>query len=312
MKATGSSMLLALEICFLGSGHMTESTMHRYLPVYWTQMQNLEHTHPEAYKLLNNGQFAVQRTSKHGFSKVATDQTIEQTLNRNTKTKGGIIGFSLKRGAVQRWLMTAHKRASIVDVCRMMAGLTSETSELHKEATSPRMAKDECDVCNVEDVIQNWRNPFEPSDNLVSLSSGIVANEKMRYDLMSAKEQGKASLMKFVQERIVTNETDFYASISKLRLQTFANVNKRTSVKVKGKDMIVKADRNLFGRLLVVAQNRKMDMKNVMKHELGPIPWSLASVDGSIYKTTKSSLHSVLEKRCCINGQLSFCDSMHN
>ena len=59
------------------------------------------------------------------------------TLNRNTKSRGGIIGFSLKQGPVQRWLMTAHERAAVVDICRQMAGLTSSNKPSHKEFTNP-------------------------------------------------------------------------------------------------------------------------------------------------------------------------------
>ena len=56
----------------------------RFLPVYLVHMLELPDTHPEAY-------------------------------TSNTRTKGGIIGFSLKKGAVQRWMLTAHARASFVD-----------------------------------------------------------------------------------------------------------------------------------------------------------------------------------------------------
>ena len=39
-----------------------------------------------------------------------------------------------------------------------------------------------------------------------------------------------------------------------------------------------------------------MDMKEVLSFELGPILWSLASIDGSPNKTTKSVLTSQIEK----------------
>ena len=63
-------------------------------------------THPEAHALLLNCDFGVQR---------ATSQTIEETLNRSTKTKGGIVGFSLRKGAVHRRMITALSRASLVE-----------------------------------------------------------------------------------------------------------------------------------------------------------------------------------------------------
>ena len=61
--------------------------------------------------LLVDGQFAVQRSANSALAQVPVDQTIEQTMNRDSKTKGGIVGISLNRGAVQRWILTAHDRA---------------------------------------------------------------------------------------------------------------------------------------------------------------------------------------------------------
>ena len=53
---------------------------------------------------------------------------------------------------------------------------------------------------------------------------------------------------------------------------------------------MLKADRDLFARLLVVAQTRDRDLRDVLKYPLGPLPWSLAAVDGSLCKTDKSKL----------------------
>ena len=86
----------------------------RYLPVYLLHMIQLPETHPEAQMMLENGEFGVQRTAEHGFTQLPIDQIIQQTLNRSTKTKGGIVGFSLKKTAVQRWLLTAHSGAFLL------------------------------------------------------------------------------------------------------------------------------------------------------------------------------------------------------
>ena len=144
-------------------------------------MLELPDTHPDAYSMLSQGHFGVQRTTSHGFSHLPVDQTIEQTLNRNTKTKDGIIGFSLKKGAVQRWMLTAHARASFVDRCREMASSHPQDERKgHKESGSFRKRKDEEDVQKVMEVISQWRNPFEPADDLVSMSSGSVASNALR------------------------------------------------------------------------------------------------------------------------------------
>ena len=65
-------------------------------------MLALPNSRPEAYKMLSDGDFGVQPSSKHGFAQVPVDQTIEQTINRSTKSKGNIVGFSLKKRAAQR------------------------------------------------------------------------------------------------------------------------------------------------------------------------------------------------------------------
>jgi hypothetical protein len=61
--------------------------------------------------------FAVQRQSDHGFSAVLCDQTIEQTINCDSK----IIGFSLNRAAIHRWLLAQSERAAITNKCKDMA-----------------------------------------------------------------------------------------------------------------------------------------------------------------------------------------------
>ena len=76
------------------------------------------------------------------FSLVPVDQAIEQTVNRYTKTKGGIIGFSQKPGAVQKWMMNAHQRAEVTQNILWMAGMDSKEEDVHvhKEGKPQRKA----------------------------------------------------------------------------------------------------------------------------------------------------------------------------
>ena len=83
------------------------------------------------------------------------------------------------------------------------------------------MKRDEDDVKKVFEVISNGRNPFEPSEELLSLSSGYVASESMKADLLLAKEKGTTALTPFVEERLVTNSTGFFQTLPKLKLGSF-------------------------------------------------------------------------------------------
>ena len=64
----------------------------RYLSQNWAEMKNLPNTiMKHAHQKFLQGEFSVQRSGIRGFSQTAVDQTVEQTVNKSTKTKGGII-----------------------------------------------------------------------------------------------------------------------------------------------------------------------------------------------------------------------------
>ena len=65
----------------------------------------------------------------------------------------------------------------------------------------------------------------------------------------------------------------------------------KKTVNVGGKSVVLRADRNLFTRLVVIGQSQQRDLT----HELGPISWSLFFSDGTLAKTTKSVLTAPLE-----------------
>ena len=82
--------------------------------------------------------------------------------------------------------------------------------------------------------------------------------------------------------------------IPKLKLATFDSMPVSSvkiggsSVNIGGKEVMLKADRDFFARLLVVTQARDMDLHADFKYFLGPLLWSLASADGSFCKPVKS------------------------
>lgn len=63
-------------------------------------MSQLNESHPWIYNQLmsNPGSWTVQRQAEKGFSSLSADQTIETTVNRESKTSGGIRGITLRSG----------------------------------------------------------------------------------------------------------------------------------------------------------------------------------------------------------------------
>ena len=126
------------------------------LALYWCEMVALESSCPGLHNLFAEGKNCVQRSSASAFSQVPVDQAIEQTVNRHTKTKGGIIGFSQKPGAVQKWMMNAHQRAEVTQNILGMAGMDSKEEDvhIHKEGKSQRKKRDEAAVQDVMKLLQ--------------------------------------------------------------------------------------------------------------------------------------------------------------
>ena len=171
-----------------------------------------------------------------------------------------------------------------------------EDNRLHKETGKSRIKRDEEDVRKVMEVFSSWTNPFEPSVELARLSSRCVVTETIKTDLLAAKEKGTEALTAFVDDRLLSDSVGFFDPLPKLRLGTFRDAQKKTTVSKEGRDVILRTDRNLFARLLVIGQSRQMDLRQLLVHELGPLPWSLALFDGALVKTNKAALPKLLEE----------------
>ena len=272
----------------------------RYLSVYYAEMSQLSTEHPDVLNHFLAGEFSVQIGASNPFGRIPMDQTIEETANRDTKIAGGIRKYSLKPGAVSRFFLTAEYRSSFLHQLREVLSI-GKTDCGHVELQNSRIKKDELAVNAVVETLHNWVNPFEAErDELVSLSSAAAVTDEITADLTKAEELGEAAYQTFKTERLEANPPikQFHDTLPKLKLKTFSDMTKKQrKVSANGKQMILKADRKLFGQMILIAQTRKtLSMKEVLTHPLGPVPWSLANEDGSIRKTNKSVLSREVHK----------------
>lgn len=85
---------------------------------------------------------------------------LEQSINADTKRKGGIIGISQSPAALNNWFLTAHERCAVTASLKEMYdahdGNVVETA--HKEGTVPRIRRDEEDVTKLVNCLME--NPF--------------------------------------------------------------------------------------------------------------------------------------------------------
>ena len=236
----------------------------RHFTYYWTDQQKLCEKHPTIYEEFKNGHFTTKR-SNGKFNRLPPDQVIEQTINRDQKVPGSIIGISTSTGSVQRWVLSSHDTST----------LTADFRESLKLESKQEL----------------------PIDlGIYSLFSGKAASKEIEDDLLNAEKIGKTCLEDFITNRIESDKTPFYSPIKKNSLKTL-DVGKKKIVRlkdrtmaVKDRTMAVKSDRNTFARLLVIQQKRDIDIRKVVQFELSSLLLSIANEDGTLFKSQKSKL----------------------
>ena len=73
-------------------------------------------------------------------------------------------------------------------------------------------------------------------------------------------------------------------------------MTKKTTIKSTNEKLVTLiGDRDLFGRLPIVANVRQVNVRKILCYELSTVPYALAHTDGTLRKTTKSLLLQILE-----------------
>ena len=271
----------------------------RFLTYYYATMSRLATDHPDVYAYFMQGGFSVQVGAYNTFGRIPVDQAMEETANKDTQTPGGTKGFSLKVETVARYYLTSEYRSKYLSQLRRMINSTDTFD--HPDLHLPRIRRDETDIQSLIQVMESsWLDPFQSNnEELVSISTAVAPPPDVARELFQAKAIGEEAYKKFKQERLESDApaTKFFDSIVKKKLRTFSDMTKKPHLKSNNKEVIIKSDKKLFAQMILVAESRKLQMKQVLAHPLGPIPWSLANGDGSLRKTNKASLARELEKK---------------
>ena len=235
-------------------------------------MTNLETSYPEVYEYFMEDGFSVQLGAHNPFGRIPVDQTTEETVTKDTKTPGGVKKYSLKQGPVSRYYLTAEYRSAFLRQFREMINLTKSDVH-HAELQSSRIRKDEIAVTSVVNTLENWINPFENACDIVSLSTATAAPKDIVSDLLRANNVGFAAYQTFKEERLECQPptVKFHDTLIKQKLNTFSNLSQTVKkVNTNGREVILKADRMLFGKIILITQSRKyLNMKDVLCHPLG-------------------------------------------
>lgn len=136
-------------------------------------------------------------------------------MNRASKSKCGLTGITLRKGAVHKWILSHPARAEITQRCKDMAGKGDNGDRMRKDVDLTRIIADEEAVTSVISTVTSMCNPFMVDiDGTVNQSTGRVAPSNIQSDLQTAETTGQLKYKTFVDERptLLMKRTSFRPS----------------------------------------------------------------------------------------------------
>ena len=245
---------------FFATGHINYA---RWLTKFQMDLANIDNTHPGLRNILESGILTVCR-SDYVFNRLPFDLALEQTINRDCASRlTGIANATNNYTARLRWMVTRSLRSSFVGQMKEMAGLQNSSSDSAHSSSKTR--RDNQDLDKLIKQIDGARNPFDLSvDNpssakeLFNLTTGKAASEGVKQSLLSIPEDG-AKRHKDFFDGCLENPNRFEQRLSAAKLRNYSSDSKKSYRSVDKKLVEVKGDRNLMGRLAILAVKEDID-----------------------------------------------------
>lgn len=163
---------------------------------------------------------------------------LEQSINLDSKSKGGIVGISQREDAVEQWFLTSHEQVAFTHSLKEMCRLENyERVGTHKDAGAAQMKRDQDYIHWLVSSFTSGllTNPFEIPDNcnisekisLLNITTGVVLLEQASGHLLDATEMGKCSMEDVISTRITTNKINFCDLLPKLKINAFHSAAKK-------------------------------------------------------------------------------------
>lgn len=237
----------------------------RWGSIYLNDVLGLEKSHPEIYAEFLKGRFTVNHTQK-SFASVATDQALEQTINRSSKSSAGIIGSTQKKKFFSSWNLTEHEVHETTQYFLKVTGIKgSEELQVHHDLSGSRILKSETDVCDLMNFMRDHVNPFssgiQPLRNIVT--EELVAPEAAA-ELLGVFDVGCKKFDLFCTERFILQSKTICTPINKVNLPSFTPARKVVKNPVK--------ETKLYGKeanhIVELARERGYSLELLFQYEL--------------------------------------------
>lgn len=121
---------------------------------------------------------------------------LEQSINADSKSKGGIVGISQSPAALEKWFLTVHEWASVNTALKEMCGVQDSDQVTHKKEAPKKVKRDEDDFKKLVSYFESslMANPFsEDTKSLINFATSIILPSEVAEAPVSSTEKGQES-----------------------------------------------------------------------------------------------------------------------
>ena len=266
---------------FFAAGHHNYA---RYLSWYVRQMEQL----PQRAK---EDLLAGAHVCRHsdGGTAVPADQFGEQTYIKQGKGSGGMKGISTSAEHVAVWVnsfsVCTHLDLAVEhmydEAGEKHGGVDGKDNKnKHKEEGEGRRRLDEADRRKIAMELEKYSHPLnDQQPGVYNICNGQVASDTV--NVQDALAIGSEQSSQFS----TSLSSEFHKTIKK-KVKTMKLLKKAVTVKGKA----IYDIETLFSRLIVVGQQRSIDIADVFQFELSPVPPALIDEYGCLRKGDKAVL----------------------
>lgn len=272
----------------------------KWCALYLEDMLMLEQRAPEVYEQFMRGRFTVKR-SFAPFTSVATDQALEKTINRSSKSTAGIIGITRKKETVAVWDITYHEFLSIVSYFKEVTYFSNDDDEfkVHHEFSKTDTAKSESAVSKILDYMEEKAcNPFKAGSHVLrTIITDELVQPEISNEILNIFEKGITAYEICKDERLRKKTKALTETITK---KSLIKTNKYKATKEK------KTSLEKTQKIILIAIERKFPLTELLQYEFTDQNLFLFDSDGLFHKQDDESslIRSKEEKVNNYNSEL--------
>ena len=175
----------------------------------------------------------VQRQGRYATS-TSIDERGEQTINRDTKTSGGIKSFECNRKSVLKWCLNRSEQASNSRALLDLWGVGVVNGQYKPSKPSQIILTENLVGSTINVLINKYLNHFDESmdpNYLFNLSSGELVPNDLANNILNIHNEGTMLADDLINKRINSNGVSFHHAISVNKTFSFSKAKQKSCYK---------------------------------------------------------------------------------